>query len=308
MDVLSTLTGYIAADIRTATPILLAALGLLLMNRSGLINIGAEGIMLIATFVAVMATYFTKSVWLGFFFAMLSGALMGLLFAFLTVTIRANQIVVGAAFNILGTGISAMLYRIVFGMSTDVISVEGFSELSIPLLSKIPVIGPALFSHMPIVYIAFLLVPAVSYFLFKTPSGLNLRSVGENPKAADTLGVHVYRVRYAAAIAGGMLIAAGGAFLSTGLLHFFAEDMVAGRGFIALAAVIFGKYKPSGVMIAALLFALGNVAANALQATGSAIPYNFLIMIPYLLTIVALAGFAGKAVAPAAAGKPYKKG
>ncbi len=308
MDVLSTLTGYIAADIRTATPILLAALGLLLMNRSGLINIGAEGIMLIATFVAVMATYFTKSVWLGLFFAMLSGALMGLLFAFLTVTIRANQIVVGAAFNILGTGISAMLYRIVFGMSTDVISVEGFSELSIPLLSKIPVIGPALFSHMPIVYIAFLLVPAVSYFLFKTPSGLNLRSVGENPKAADTLGVHVYRVRYAAAIAGGMLIAAGGAFLSTGLLHFFAEDMVAGRGFIALAAVIFGKYKPSGVMIAALLFALGNVAANALQATGSAIPYNFLVMIPYLLTIVALAGFAGKAVAPAAAGKPYKKG
>ena len=308
MDVLSTLGGYIAADIRTATPILLAALGLLLMNRSGLINIGAEGIMLIATFIAVMATYFTKSVWLGLFFAMLSGALMGLLFAFLTVTIRANQIVVGAAFNILGTGISAMLYRIVFGMSTDVISVEGFSELSIPLLSKIPVIGPALFSHMPIVYIAFLLVPAVSYFLFKTPSGLNLRSVGENPKAADTLGVHVYRVRYAAAIAGGMLIAAGGAFLSTGLLHFFAEDMVAGRGFIALAAVIFGKYKPSGVMIAAMLFALGNVAANAMQAMGSAIPYNFLVMIPYLLTIVALAGFAGKAVAPAAAGKPYKKG
>ena len=308
MEVLATLGNYLAADLRTATPVLLAALGLLLMNRSGLINIGAEGIMLIATFMAVMGTYYTKSVWLGLLLAMASGALMGLLFAFLTVTIRANQIVVGAAFNILGSGVSAMLYRIVFGMSTDVITIEGFNALNIPGLSNIPLIGPAFFSHMPMVYIAFLLVPVVSYYLFKTPSGLNLRSVGENPKAADTLGVHVYHIRYAAAVVGGMLIAAGGAFLSTGLLRFFSEDMVAGRGFIALAAVIFGKYKPAGVMVAAMLFALGNVAANALQAFGSAIPYNFLVMIPYLLTIIALAGFAGKAVGPAAAGKPYKKG
>lgn len=308
MEVLATLGNYLAADLRTATPVLLAALGLLLMNRSGLINIGAEGIMLIATFMAVMGTYYMKSVWLGLLLAMASGALMGLLFAFLTVTIRANQIVVGAAFNILGSGVSAMLYRIVFGMSTDVITIEGFNALNVPALSNIPLIGPAFFSHMPMVYIAFLLVPVVSYYLFRTPSGLNLRSVGENPKAADTLGVHVYRIRYMAAIVGGMLIAAGGAFLSTGLLRFFSEDMVAGRGFIALAAVIFGKYKPTGVMIAAMLFALGNVAANALQAFGSAIPYNFLVMIPYILTIIALAGFAGKAVGPAAAGKPYKKG
>lgn len=308
MEFLMSLGEYVAADLRIATPILLAALGLLLMNRSGLINIGAEGIMLIATLVAVAGTYFFKSVWLGLIVAMLSGALMGLLFALLTVTVRANQIVVGAAFNILGSGMSAMLYRIIFGLSTEVITISGFTDLRVPLLSDIPALGTAFFSHMPMVYLAFLLVPAMSYFLFKTPAGLNLRSVGENPKAADTLGVHVYRVRYLASIVGGMIIAAGGAFLSTGLLRFFSEEMVAGRGFIALAAVIFGRYKPMGVMIAAMLFALGNVAANSLQALGSAIPYNFLVMIPYLLTIVALAGFAGKAVGPAAAGKPYKKG
>ncbi|MEL7609256.1 MAG: ABC transporter permease [Bacillota bacterium] len=308
MEFLLSLGEYVAADLRIATPILLAALGLLLMNRSGLINIGAEGIMLIATLVAVAGTYFFKSVWLGMLVAMLSGALMGLLFALLTVTVRSNQIVVGAAFNILGSGMSAMLYRIIFGLSTDVITVSGFSDLRIPLLSDVPALGTAFFSHMPIVYLAFLLVPAMSYFLFKTPAGLNLRSVGENPKAADTLGVHVYRVRYYASVVGGMIIAAGGAFLSTGLLRFFSEEMVAGRGFIALAAVIFGRYKPMGVMIAAMLFALGTVGANSLQALGSAIPYNFLVMIPYLLTIVALAGFAGKAVGPAAAGKPYKKG
>ena len=144
--------------------------------------------------------------------------------------------------------------------------------------------------------------------LFRTPTGLNLRSVGENPKAADTLGIDVYRMRYAATIVGCMLMAMGGAFLSTGLLNSFQEDMTANRGFIALAAVIFGRYKPTGVMLATLLFAFGLAVANLLPSINSPIPYNFVTMIPYILTIVVLAGFAGKTVAPAAAGKPYKKG
>lgn len=308
MEFLTSLGGYIAADLRMATPILFGALGLLLMNRSGLINIGCEGTMLLATLTAVMGAYFSGNVWVGLLWAMLTGAVMGLLFAALTVSLRANQIVVGAAFNILGSGVSTMLYRIAFGVNSSVISIEGFQKMEFPLLGKIPVLGEAFFNHMPMVYIAFLLVPVLAYFLFRTPAGLNLRSVGENPKAADTLGVNVYRIRYLASIVGGVLMGMGGAFLSTGLLRFFSEDMVAGRGYIALAAVIFGKYKPKGVMFAALLFALGNVVSNALQASNSPIPYNFLVMIPYVLTLVALAGFAGKSTPPAAAGKPYIKG
>lgn len=305
---MAAISTYIASDFRTCVPILFAALGLLLMSRSGLTNIGAEGTMLISALFAVVGSYYFKSAWIGMLFAMASGAVMGLLFAALTVSLRANQIVVGAAFNILGSGLSVILNRIVFGITDTTINVDAFQTLHFGILSKIPFFGKILFSQKGPVYIAFILVPVISYFLFKTPMGLNLRSVGENPQAADTLGINVYKVRYLASIFGGVLMGMGGAFLSTGLLTFFSEDMTAGRGYIALAAIIFGKYKPSGVLIASLLFSAGTVAANALQAASSPIPYNFLVMIPYILTILALAGFAGRAVAPAAAGKPYKRG
>jgi len=308
MDLVSLIGGYLASDVRMATPILLAGLGLLIVNRSGLLNIGAEGTMLIATLAAVVGSYYSGSVWGGLLAAMASGAAVGLLFAFLTVTLRANQIVVGAAINILGLGLSATLYRVIFGVSTTIASIDTFKVWRIPFLADIPMLGEAFFSHMPMVYLAFLLVPVMSYYLFKTPAGLNLRAVGEKPEVADTLGVNVYRVQYLASIAGGILMAAGGAFLSTGLLRFFAEDMVSGRGFIALAAVIFGKYKPMGIMIAALVFMAGNVAANVFMVAKANIPYNFLVMLPYILTIIALAMFASRAVAPASLGKPYKRG
>ncbi len=308
MDILANLATYIASDLRTCVPILFAALGLLMMSRSGLTNIGAEGIMLMSALFAVVGSYYFESSWMGLAFAMATGALMGLFFAFLTVTLQANQIVVGAAFNILGSGLTVILNRIIFGLSDTAINVDSFENVSIPVLSEIPFLGEVLFSQKMPVYIAFAAVPIISYYLFKTPMGLNLRSVGENPKAADTLGINVYGVRYKASAIGGMLMGLGGAFLSTGLLTFFSEDMTAGRGYIALAAVIFGKYKPVGVMFASMLFAAGTVIANALQAANSIIPYNFLVMIPYVLTILALAGFAGRAVAPAAAGKPYKRG
>ena len=308
MEVIEMIGGYLASDIRMAAPILLAGLGLLLINWSGLLNIGAEGTMLIATLVAVVGSYYSGSVWVGLLAAMVSGALVGLLFAFLTVTLKANQIVVGAAINILGSGLSATLNRVIFGVNTTIASIDTFVKWDIPLLSKVPVLGTAFFSQMPIVYLACLMVPALSYLLFRTQTGLNLRAVGENPRVADTLGINVYRVQYVAAIAGSAIIAMGGAFLSTGLLNFFTEEMVSGRGFIALAAVIFGKYKPVGIMVAALTFMAGNVASNILQVAGANIPYTFLTMIPYILTIIALAMFASRAVAPASLGKPYKRG
>lgn len=308
MDAISLIGNLFTSDLRMATPILLAALGLLIMNRAGLVNIGCEGIMLIATFVAVAGTYYTHNVWLGMICAMLAAGVVGALFAFLTVTLRANQIVVGVAINTLGGGVTTVLYRMLFGMDFVSVGEYAFTRISLPVLKDIPIIGEAIFDQMPVVYIAFILVPVVSYFLFRTPTGLNLRSVGENPRAADTLGIDVYKMRYAAVIVGCMLIGMGGAFLSTGLITSFQEDMTANRGFIALAAVIFGKYKPTGVMLATMLFALGLAVANLLPSLGSNIPYNIVTMIPYLLTIVALAGFVGKVTPPAAAGKPYKKG
>ena len=302
------ISGYLASDIRMATPILFAGLGLLIINRSGLLNIGAEGTMLVSTLLAVVGSYYSGSVWVGLLCAVISGALMGLLFAFFTVTVKANQIVIGAALNILGSGLSATLNRIIFGVSTTVTRFDAFTNIKIPLLSDIPLIGGAFFNQMIPVYAAFLLVPVISYYLFRTQAGLNLRSVGENPRVADTLGVNVYRLQYMSAIIGSALIAAGGAYLSTGLVSSFSEEMVAGRGYIALAAVVFGKYKPGGVMLASLIFVAGNVLSNILQVSGTPIPYTLLTMIPYVLTVVALAAFAKGAVAPASLGRPYKRG
>ena len=298
----------LASDIRMATPILIAALGLLLVNEAGLLHIGVEGTMLIATLAAVAGSYYTGSVWGGLLFAVIAAGLMGLLFAFLTITLRANQTVVGVAINILGSGLSAALNRVLFGVSTTIASIDTFKNLPIPGVSKIPIVGTAFFNQMPIVYISFLMVPVISYFLFKTQPGLNLRAVGENPGAADTLGIDVFRTRYLACIVGSMLMGVGGAFLSTGLLTFFSEEMVSGRGYIAIAAVIFGRYKPTGIMFASMIFMAGNVLANLLQVYGVNIPYYFLNMLPYILTVVALALLGKSTMAPAAQGKPYRRG
>jgi simple sugar transport system permease protein len=308
MNLINLIGGYLASDIRMATPILFAGLGLLIINRSGLLNIGAEGTMLMSTLMAVVGSFYSGSVWVGLICALITGAIMGLLFALFTVTVKANQIVIGAALNILGSGLSATLNRIIFGVSTTVTKFDAFQNIKIPLLGDIPLIGEAFFNQMIPVYAAFALVPVISYFLFKTQAGLDLRSVGENPRVADTLGVNVYRTQYIAAIVGSVLIAFGGAYLSMGLVSSFSEEMVAGRGYIALAAVIFGKYKPRGVLVASVIFVAGNVLSNILQVSEIPIPYTLLSMIPYVLTIIALAAFARGAVAPASLGKPYKRG
>lgn len=308
MDILTTISGYIASDIRMATPILFAALGLLLLNCSGIRFIGVEGVMLMAALTAVFGSYITGNVWLGFCLAIIVGGVMGALYAFLTVSLRANQTVIGQAFNLISIGISSTLFRTVFGKTTLTPKVDTFQNLNLPLLSEIPILGSTLFNHMLPVYFAFLLVPIISFILLKTPIGLNLRSVGEKPEVSDTLGIDVYKTRYISTIIGCMLMAMGGAFLSTGLLRFFSEGMVSGRGFIAVAAVVFGKHKPKGILIATLLFGAGSVAANVLQTLGTGIDYNIPVMIPYLLTIIVLAGFTGKVYPPAALGKPYKKG
>ncbi|MBS3970870.1 MAG: ABC transporter permease [Clostridia bacterium] len=304
MDVI---INFLRTDLRTATPILLAAIGLVFMERSGVVNIGVEGMMLVGTLFAVVGSFYFGNAWLGAITAMLATGLMGLLFAFLVVTVRANQVVVGIAINILGLGLTTSLARIVFGVNLAPPKIDTFKIVSIPFLSDIPILGPILFNQMLLVYFALLLVPITHYMLFKTTIGLKIRAVGEHPKAADTVGINVFKVRYASIIGGSLLAGLAGAYLSLGLLSFFSEGMVAGRGFIALAAVIFGKWTPFGTLGAALLFGLGDAIQIRMQAMGSTVPYQFLLMLPYLLTVVALAGFVGKSSPPAASGLPYTK-
>lgn len=298
---------FLATDIRTATPILLAAIGLIFMGRSGIVNIGAEGKMLIGALAGVAGSYYLNSAWLGMLVAMLCGGLVGLLFAYLVVTLKASQVVIGAAINILGLGLTTTFARVIFGVNLAPPQIDTFKPMIIPVLSNIPILGHAIFKQMPVVYIGLLLVPITYIVLYKTPIGLKIRAVGEHPKAADTLGVNVFNIRYGTIIFGSMLIGAAGAFLSLGLLSFFTEDMVAGRGFIALAAVIFGKWNPLGVLGATLIFGAGDALHFRLQAGGNTIPYQFFLMIPYILTVLALAGLVGRVNPPAASGKPYVK-
>ncbi|MEW5817311.1 MAG: ABC transporter permease [Spirochaetota bacterium] len=301
------ISAFISADLRMATPILIAALSLIYMERAGTVNIGVEGMMLIGALAGSMGSYSAGSVWLGVITAALVCGFFGLIFAFMVVTIKANQIVTGIAFNILALGITTTVSRIFFGIQTSPISIPSFGNVPIPLLSRIPVLGESLFNQMTLAYLALLSVPLTHFLLQKTSIGLKIRAVGEHPAAADAAGVNVFLVRYWTIIGGSMGVGVGGAYLSLGLVSFFSENMVTGRGFIALAAVIFGKWNPWGVLVAALLFGFGDALQIRIQALGSSIPYQFLLMLPYILTILALAGIVGKAVPPNASGKPYIK-
>jgi len=301
------ITNFIAANLRTATPILFAALGELYMERSGIINIGLEGFMLIGALTGSISSYFFNSAWLGVIMAALVCGVLGLIYAFFVVTIKANQVATGIAINIFSLGLTTTIYRSFMGVNTSHTDIASFKNISIPLLSKIPILGQSIFNQTILVYLVLMLVPFTYYFLYKTSIGLKIRATGEYPQATDTAGINVFQVRYSATVGGSMLAGVGGSYLSLGLLNMFTENMVAGRGFIALAAVIFGKWNPWGVLGAALFFGFGDALAIRLQVMGSSIPYQFLLMLPYIFTVAVLAGVVGKAISPAALGIPYNK-
>lgn len=255
-----------------------------------------------------MGAYFLGNIWVGLFMGILAGALMGLLMGIMCINLRINQSVAGVTTTLLGLGLSAFLYRVAFGIFLIPPTVEGFESAPIPLLSQIPVLGPLFFNHNIFVYLAFIMVPVCSIVLFKTGIGLKIRAVGENPKAADTLGVNVNRTRYACIIFCGVLAGLGGAYLSLVELRFFTEGMSAGRGWMAVALVIFGKWIPSRVLAGTVLFSFVDALQLRLQAVGIAVPYQFLVMLPYVLTIIIIAGAYKRAGAPAALGTPYKRG
>lgn len=297
---------FLAASIRLGTPILIAALGGVYMARSGVVNIGIEGTMLFGALAGMMGSFFLGSPVAGSLVAMLVGALIGLLFAYLVVTIGADQIVMGMAINLLALGMTTFLFRAIFvsGIPSQAAS---YTAVQIPFLSTIPLVGSLLFSHPPLVYLAYVLVPLAGWVLYKTPYGLRVRAVGEFPKAVDTLGISVFKLRYSTLIVGGMLSGLAGSYLSISELNMFTENMTAGKGFVALAAVIFGRWTPVGAMLAALLFGGMQAFQMRMQIMGTDIPFQFFLMLPYVVTVVVLTGFVGKATPPAASTKPYKR-
>ncbi|HBN94986.1 MAG TPA: ABC transporter permease [Firmicutes bacterium] len=299
-------TAVFAAALRMATPLIFAALGGIFSERSGVVNIALEGMMLIGAFTAMFVSNQTGNPWLGVIGAMAAGVLIGLLHALFCIHYRANQVVIGTAINIFAGGLTVFLLRYFFGAAGTSPSVATIGDVTIPVINRIPWIGRVIGRQNPLVYLALLAVVLAHLVIYKTSWGLRLRAVGEHPKAADTVGVNVFRMRYVAVALSGALAGLGGTYLSIAHLSRFSEGMTAGRGFIALAAVIFGKWTPFGALGACLFFGYADALQMRLQDVG--IPTQFMNMLPYVLTMVALAGFIGKSVGPKASGQPYIKG
>lgn len=308
LDLTSVLNmSLLAATLRVATPLIYAALGVVVAERSGVMNIGVEGMMLFGAFSAVAGSYYTGNPWLGVLAAMLTGGLLGLAHAWASIRLRADQIVSGAAINLLAVGIPNYLLMALWKQPGASPIVNGIRAVRLPLLADLPGVGPFFASQNLLAYGALALAGLVHLVLFHTPLGLRLRAVGEHPRAADTVGIDVARLRYAAVIFSGMMAGLGGAYLSVAHLSLFTRQMTQGRGFIALGAMIFGKWTPFGSLGACLLFGCADALQLALQNRGLPVPTDVLMATPYVLTLIALAGFVGRAVAPAAIGKPYIK-
>ncbi|GIM47868.1 ABC transporter permease [Collibacillus ludicampi] len=302
-----------------STPLILGALGGVVSERAGVVNIALEGLMTIGAFAAAVTTIFVGeqlglsglAPWAGLLAAMLCGVLFSLPHAVASIHFKADQVVSGVALNFLAAGFSIFMVKRLFNGSAQTTTVQfPFNKITIPGLTDVPVIGKGIFSSYPTSYIAFLLVFVFWLILYKTPFGLRLRAIGEHPRAADTLGVNVYNYRYIAVMISGALAGLGGAGMSIAITGVFQQNTISGHGFMALAAMIFGKWHPVGAMGAALFFGFATALAASGQVLGLTkyVPSELLNMLPYLLTILALAGVVGKAEAPAADGKPYEKG
>jgi len=307
------LPGILQATLMAATPLTLGAICGIFCERSGIINIAIEGMMLWGAFAAVAAAAIFDSLWMGLLVASLVGGVMAALHAVLSIKYKVDQIISGTVINILAAGGTLFLnVRLLepAGWSTP----GSFGLVSIPVLSDIPIIGPILFENQPIVYLMFIVLLGANYVIFFTPWGLRMRACGEHPRAADTVGVHVNNMRYISVIVGGLIAGAAGAYFSLGVVGTFEDGMTRGQGFVALAAMIFGNWNPVGAFLAALLFGFADALQVKMQILqpilpiiNQSIPPEFLQMAPYILTIIVVAGVVGRSRAPAAEGKPYEK-
>lgn len=292
---------FLSATIRTATPLALAALGEVLVERTGLINVGLEGAILAGAFGGLVGAT-AGGVAAGYAGAVAGGVLVSLVFAVVVVAFRAEQIITGTALTLLSVGATGTLYRVLYGTAGAALSVPTSAPLPLPGLYSIPIIGPSMFSQPPIAYFTYVVAPALAWWLARTHAGLTLRAIGEHPDAAITAGVPVDRVRTVAVLASGVLAGLAGGTLVLAQAGTFAEGMSSGRGFIAIAIVVLGRWRPVGVALGALLFGAASALQFAFQAMGWSVPYQVFLVTPYLLTLAALAGPVGRTRPPAALG------
>ncbi len=319
----SFLIALLTSAIRLAMPVLLAVLGELITERSGVLNLGLEGVMIIGGVAGFMVAYALESgpfagsesslsAWIALGAGAFAGMLMGVVMSVLSVSLKADQTISGVTLVVFGVGLANYLYRQAF--SELVASVSGMPLYPIPILSKIPVVGDILFNHQPTVYLSMLIVVLVWFLLFKTTWGLNIRAVGENPAAAETSGINVEGTRYAATLLGTALVGLGGAVLTVVQLKLFREGITAGRGWIAVALVIFARWRPGLAVVGTLLFGLADAlqyriqALSTIQRGAGSIPYEFLLMLPYIVTLIALYVRSDQQDAPESLGRPYDRG
>ncbi len=296
---------FVKAALIATTPLLLAALGGLISELSGVLNMALEAMMLIGAFVAYAAADHSGSAWVGLAAAALAGLIIGGMHAFFSITLRSNQIVSAVALNLFALAITALGFRVLYSGQAFVFA-PGFNPIHIPILGDLPYLGIAFFDHNILVYLTLLLVPVMSFILYKTSWGLTLRSVGEHPLAASTMGINVNRVRYIAVLLSGAIAGmSGSALVSASNINAFQENLSAGRGFIAFAAIVFGRWNPTGVFLGNILFGLGDALQIRLQAYGVQVPYQLLLMLPYVITLIALVVFMRNARGPAASGVPF---
>ncbi|MEM1049706.1 MAG: ABC transporter permease [Pseudomonadota bacterium] len=307
-DILLT-ASFWAAAIRIASPLIFATMGELICERAGVLNLGIEGIMVAGAFAGWITVYAGADLWVGVAAAALAGAAFGLLHGFFTVPLGLSQHVTGIGITLLATSLTYFVYRISLPEVTSPPKIEPFVPLAIPFLSDIPVIGPALFNQTPLTYLAFVLVGLVAWVLYRTPLGITLRAVGENPAAVEAQGISVTAIRMGAVMAGSAMMAVGGAFLTMSAFNSFFFEMVNGRGWICIALVVFGSWRPGKALLGAILFAAFDAYQVRLQqVTGGVVPYQVFLMLPYVLSIVALIAVSRRASYPKALMIPYQKG
>jgi simple sugar transport system permease protein len=300
--------GFFAAMVRIATPLVFGTLGELFAERAGVLNLGIEGIMMLAAMAGFSTAFFTGSLWLGVLAAVLTGVAAGALLGLLTVSLGLSQHVSGIGLTLLCSGLSFFFYRLIFGQPSSLPKIAPFEPLALPGLSDLPVLGPILFNQFALVYLAMAVVPAAAFVLYRTPWGLNLRAVGENPQAAYSAGVSVAAVRYQALLVSGALMGLAGAFLCMAQYNAYTFGVISGRGWVCIALVVFGQWNPWKSAAGALLFACIDALQLRLQASSAIhLPYQLFLMLPFVLTIVGMALVSRNARAPAALLQPFRK-
>ena len=299
------ISDLIIAAVRMATPLLIVALAELYSERAGMTNIGLDGIMAFGALTGFLVCYWTGNPYFAILCAAIAGVAVNMIYAFCTITLCANQIVYGMAINIFAPALASFIYRIVFGVSSTLAQATLMKTIAIPVLKDIPFLGKLLFDQTPMVYFAYLFVIVTAIYFNRTRSGLNYKSVGEYPKAAETMGINVIRQKYIACIICGFFAGMGGAYLTTCYVNTYSDGVVAGRGFIALAAVIFGRWSAQGILVACLLFGFFDALQLRLQIGSNLIPYQLFQMIPYVMTLVALTILGNKIAGPKSNCKPY---